>query len=499
MYNILIVDDEYLARKTLKMFWNWTEHNCRIVGEASGAKEAISFLEHHDVDVAFVDVSMPEMDGIDLTAHINRHFPQTAVIIFSNYSDFQYIKNAFAENAVDYLLKHEINARTMQKVLDSLENRQKNDARAAAISSLEQEKAYRSRVISAVVGQTGDVFSHAVILALGIPGLTRKLQFYPESEKKLVYDNIDNLIAQIVSDITGFVIFPQDALFILYLPFDEEKSEPEIMQAIGRYVREMSYSIYRFFSLKLSFGISGLSSPSTSVHACFLEATDMLCHHPSVVNSAVPRPENINRLSISMERRLLNALSDLSVPGVFKCLEELFGDIRKSDNSILINELVAIAADFCSEYDLPPDILPAFGGESTGSTVCLAWAKEMFQSLIDACLRSGTANYQDTYIHQVTAYIAEHYSNEALSLEDIAGHVGMNKYYLSRTFKAKTGKSISSFLNDYRMEKARELLQKKEIPLKSCHFRLGFKDYSYFCTQFKKYEGMSPKKYRATH
>lgn len=387
----------------------------------------------------------------------------------------------------------------MQKVLDSLKDRQKNNARAAALSSLAQEKAYRDSVIAAVLGQTPGSFSHAVILALGIPGLTRKLQFYPENEKKIVYDNIDNLIAQIVADVTGFVIFPYNELFILFLPFGKEKPEPEIMQAISKYVREMNYSIYRFFSLKLSFGISGLSSKASSIHACFLEAADMLRNHPSVVNGTVPRPETIHRLSISMERRLLNALSDLSLSGVSKCLEEIFSDSKKSDNSILINELIAIASEFCSEYALSSDSLPAFPGEPTSNPACLIWARDMFQSIIDACLDFGKSNYQDTYIHQVTAYIAEHYSDDSLCLEDIAGHVGINKYYLSRTFKAKTGKSISAFLNDYRIEKARELLKKKEIPLKSCHFRLGFKDYSYFCTQFTKYEGMSPRKYRATH
>ena len=89
----------------------------------------------------------------------------------------------------------------------------------------------------------------------------------------------------------------------------------------------------------------------------------------------------------------------------------------------------------------------------------------------------------------------EYYSDENLSLESIAKHIGISKYYLSRVFKNKLHKSISSYLNEYRIKRAKELLKEDFISLKNCHFLVGFKDYTYFSTQFKRYEGCSPANY----
>lgn len=106
MYNILIVDDEYLARNKLHFLLDWNKYGFQILGEASTAEDAIAFIRENHVDVVFADVYMQDMDGIQLEEYINKNYPDISVVIFSNYSDFNYVKSAFSANVIDYVLKY---------------------------------------------------------------------------------------------------------------------------------------------------------------------------------------------------------------------------------------------------------------------------------------------------------------------------------------------------------------------------------------------------------
>ena len=122
--------------------------------------------------------------------------------------------------------------------------------------------------------------------------------------------------------------------------------------------------------------------------------------------------------------------------------------------------------------------------------------KEVSKPILDS-FSSGL----DTMRKEVScaiAYIANHYSEE-LSAEILASAVYLTPDYLSRLFKKSTGKSISQYIRQYRMEKAKDALlhtQKKVIEI---GIQSGYPNYSYFCQSFREYFGSSPEKYRQEH
>lgn len=95
-------------------------------------------------------------------------------------------------------------------------------------------------------------------------------------------------------------------------------------------------------------------------------------------------------------------------------------------------------------------------------------------------------------IFKAVNYIRDNY--HSICLEDVAAAVGLNPTYFSRIFKEETGKSYTEYLNRIRVEVSKELL-KKGVPLAQIAQRVGFNDQSYFTTIFKKYEGVSPRKW----
>ena len=67
MKKVLIVDDDFLVRTYLKQMTDWESHGFYIVGDAKNGREALEILQIGGADILIADVSMPIMDGIELT------------------------------------------------------------------------------------------------------------------------------------------------------------------------------------------------------------------------------------------------------------------------------------------------------------------------------------------------------------------------------------------------------------------------------------------------
>ncbi|WMS86136.1 LytR/AlgR family response regulator transcription factor [Pleionea litopenaei] len=100
--NILITDDEYLARERLKRLLEQTGEQHSIF-EAETGIDAIKQCAQHSIDLIFLDIRMPEMDGLEAAWHLSRTEAPPAIIFITAYDE--YALQAFKVNAIDYLLK----------------------------------------------------------------------------------------------------------------------------------------------------------------------------------------------------------------------------------------------------------------------------------------------------------------------------------------------------------------------------------------------------------
>ncbi len=95
--------------------------------------------------------------------------------------------------------------------------------------------------------------------------------------------------------------------------------------------------------------------------------------------------------------------------------------------------------------------------------------------------------------------VKEKYMESEISLDVVCAILGVSNSYFSSVFKKETGKSFISYLTDYRMNIAAELILNTDE--KSCTIaeKVGYKDANYFSYVFKKKFGVSPSKYRTKH
>jgi DNA-binding LytR/AlgR family response regulator len=109
-----VVDDERLAVQRLSRLLTETGRVV-VAGSSTDPQEALEALGGMDVDVAFLDIQMPEMTGLELVERLNRDIP----VIFTTAYD-RYALEAFAVNSIDYLLKP-VESSRLEKALDKLE------------------------------------------------------------------------------------------------------------------------------------------------------------------------------------------------------------------------------------------------------------------------------------------------------------------------------------------------------------------------------------------
>jgi DNA-binding NarL/FixJ family response regulator len=104
MIRVLLVDDQAVVRRALRARFH-LEPDLQVVGEASTGREALTLAQTLSPDVVLMDIEMPVMDGIEVTAVLRRAVPQSAVVILSIYNDALTRERAQAAGAVAFVEK----------------------------------------------------------------------------------------------------------------------------------------------------------------------------------------------------------------------------------------------------------------------------------------------------------------------------------------------------------------------------------------------------------
>ena len=102
---VMIIDDEESARKLMRAAINWGELGMEVVGEAASGIEAINVIDDLKPDIAFVDISMPFMDGIEFTQTATGRYPNLVIIIMTAINQFEYARKCVSLPVFDYMLK----------------------------------------------------------------------------------------------------------------------------------------------------------------------------------------------------------------------------------------------------------------------------------------------------------------------------------------------------------------------------------------------------------
>lgn len=173
-------------------------------------------------------------------------------------------------------------------------------------------------------------------------------------------------------------------------------------------------------------------------------------------------------------------------------------DIVKNVYYSMINRIIRLVSEMNFEHD------NQMQAEIYGAVTATSFRTldNVRMSLIETCTKISTLIDQfkmknaTEIVRNVINFIDEHYSDNRLSIDDLAHYASTSVSYLRKEFKDKTGDSIMHYLDIVRMKQAKNLLGTTDLKIDKILDKVGYVDKTNFIRKFRKIEGLTPMQYR---
>ncbi len=182
----IIVDDEPVARKVLQEFVEDINY-LELIGQAENPLKAISLLDENDIDIIFLDINMPKINGIDFLKSSNTH---AAIIMTTAYAE--YAVEAYGLDVLDYLVKPIAFDRFLKAC-----NKAKEVRELKSLLKVSADK-INDHFFIKCDNQIEKVFYNDLVYA---EAMLNYVMLYTQSRKLMVYVTIKSLEEQLPSDL----------------------------------------------------------------------------------------------------------------------------------------------------------------------------------------------------------------------------------------------------------------------------------------------------------
>lgn len=505
---VMIVDDETIIRVGLKSIIDWKSEGYELIGEARNGQEALDKIQGLQPDIIITDLKMPQMDGITLIDTLMKKNYHGQIIVLSNYDDFNLVKEAMKKGAMEYLLKLTLEPTELLKVLQD--------------ASIKLSQSKKSEVTSEEVDQV-HIKQRQIILNRYIVDFIKG---------HIQEDHLKHLLKDIDMTVDEELLLNKNLIFVYLYGGDVDKVED-----LGKYTDSMINLMNEAFN-----DVKYILAPiSYKEYLIIIDADKddgikekMEKHLALYVSSQIKLyQDHYNKLE-ELKNVVKDAYNDFFFEGVLEGpavdatldyrdfsvkIQELIESKDEERLMNLLNNTLDLARiehwkpidvkRFMDYFmDVARQVMIQWGGGITGMIQKL---KERFEvvrthqeyyyigkfcihTIMEEIHQLKNQVYREEII-KVIEYIFTHLS-EKIVLSDLADFVNLNESYLCRIFKKEVGVSITDFINDKRIDKAKELLDATNLFVKEVGVKVGIPNPYYFNRVFKKATGMSPKEFR---
>ena len=121
-YSLLLVDDEEEVIQIIIKKSELEALGFTVVGYAGNGVKALEMVEEYQPDVVMTDIKMPYMDGIELTRQVKERYPETKILVFTGFDEFEYAREAVHMGVEEYILKP-INSMELSEIFAQLKKK----------------------------------------------------------------------------------------------------------------------------------------------------------------------------------------------------------------------------------------------------------------------------------------------------------------------------------------------------------------------------------------
>ncbi|MFD0673264.1 response regulator [Cohnella sp. GCM10027633] len=521
MFQVLIVDDEPIARESLRYLIDWEDYGFAIKAGAEDGEQALAMLREGFYSLVLTDIRMPKMNGLELIEKM-REFSDAEVIILSGYDDFEYARQGIKLGVKDYLLKpvdEDDLVAVLLRVHRELTDRELLQRRRQAGDS-----AFRERVLRRLAHGQLNRGEYAEQLPLaGFPAGSeayRCLSVEIDSAYEAAMSDRDfelkryairNILDELCAASGGFVFEESEERYgIIYAGSSSAVGDDgvamERAETIARAVR-----LYAKETVSIGIGLSvqnaetvaeSYGAAEAAVDGKFLAGAGAILAAPS----AGPEDDGARLELRAMEEELLLAMKDRRREAALQSLARLWDgfkdaelpadEVKRTVLELLVQLFRLVKEAGANHARLFDYKLGDYEYVMRAKTLddLLAFTENRCTAVLELLQRTNEIRPKKVY-DEVRGIVQEQYASP-ISLKSVAQQIFMNPNYLGKLFKAHADMSFNDYVLKVRMEKAKELLLHTDKKVYEIALEVGFGELDWFYKRFKAYTGVSASEFK---
>lgn len=516
MRSVFLADDEPLIVEGMQSIIDWSAYNLQIAGTAYNGVEALTKLEDSPVDLVITDIMMPQMTGLKLIREVKARHPHTKFIILSGYEEFNYVREGITLGVENYLLKP-VNIDELEATIKHMQHDWEHEE-IRQIQMDQHWKILRNNILQRWTNETIDAkeFRERAQL-LGIP--MSKTNYRAAELRIVVSDNEmggSGFHAPMIADQCekiGQEQLPEGCELICFADQDEdivvlfassgmegEEWQHRALDVMKQWMAEDTGA--SIWCVRGHAELTYLGFPeSCKTVKQWLNGHLMSQSETYIVEAdrefESAQPDEKRKLAMDKLHKLLR---DGVRPEIDGFIDDFF-DGHDEEGSLVrapfLNSAIQVML-VAKDLEKSPDYGEVFGPLSRIHT--LGGLKQQVKRVIHHTLDTIHVA-EEVYSPHVMAALdyVKCYYKEELSLKTLSQKLDLHPNYLGQLFQQEVGTSFSNYVNQYRIERATQLLLYTDKKTAEVAAEVGFWDASYFYRQFKKYARVSPTELRSLY
>lgn len=527
-YKVILVDDEAEVIDMIEKKIHWNDLGFEVAGSATNGVKALELVEKLQPDVVLTDIKMPYMDGLELSRRLNREYPNIYIMLCTGFDEFEYAKEAVHLEIKEYMLKP-VNATELSESLTNLKHtldrereeklnvKKLNDYFQEVLPKL-QSNFFISLIEGRVEKHDYERFLQAYQVDMKGP-LFGCVIFHtsenhvPEGMNPLLLSmSVEREIKQRLMGQWNCREFIYMGNTLLILELDAEDKITQITDACDRFCRWA----YRIMGAVVTAGIGTVCDSLYEISLSYERAREAVSYRvlygtKRAINIGEIVPKEQIKPVQSEESRMQTLFRAIRIGDSAEIEQAAHGEMEKlhkntetmSQYNLATMEIVSGFFKFCTDNSL--DFNKISGNmqniyekvSQMDESSLTAWIVQMSETISEKlkCARNSSAR---RLIVEAQNIVQERYMEADILLDEVCAVLGVSNSYFSSVFKKEAGKSFISYLTDYRMDIAAEMILNTDEKSYTIAEKVGYLDANYFSYVFKKKFGVSPSKYRAS-
>lgn len=513
MFRILIADDEPIILSGIRHLIDWENADAEIIGSARNGAEAWSIIESEHPDIVITDIKMPLMDGLALVEKCADSYPRIVFIILTSLAEFSLAREAVGYGVSDYLLKTELDEKTLLSALEKAES--ESVRRSATAGSFQENNDDRlsSEILNLlllrqITAETRNLLSHSDVLS-SYAFIAAVYQFPAESfdkewdaeDYRKLHGWEEDVLLKVIHSFSENV-YPvtapsgRQSSFIYLVSGISRETWAAVSSRLEEKVRSAAGMVTGLDTNLLHTAVYS-GSDSLQQSRSELEALLMAYYLEKEPASVKPAPLVIGSVFPTLEL----AIREKDRVGCRASFAEIRRAVSSSDHSLSQLEFMIVALRSAvmsglasiglSESDEITEMFSASDFISRRSEALL-FLDDIESGLLDIVESTGGSGsgIADKAREYILMHITEH-----IALSDVAAYACVSPGYMSKSFKRIMGISLVDYINQKKVEKAKEMMAEGNERIADIALALGFSNIYYFSKVFRKMEGIPPTEY----